>query len=321
MNILRYSEEQLDPIVRFWNRNFAGKKNFFPITPDLFRERVVDRRTGIEWFDPAAFLLSVDRDRVTGIIHVGIRSEAFCATVIPDWAGGEQGYVALLCVDREYRRRGIGDALWVGGMNYLHGTKNIVVDGQCLNIFYGNSELPFTPFWGTTEGISVEWSDEETKGFFAHRGFLPRYKAVHLERDLRNYLPERHPLPQGMAIEIFDNILLGVGDELSEIHSPLKLRNGFRTAVVVDRGSVASSIVYYPMRELAAGIFAIYEMGTHESHQRKGIGSALLHAVLSDIKERQGENCQVLTVPDLSPTALSFYAKAGFVSCAEWAIF
>ena len=314
-----YQDKYLSAIVRFWNRNFKGKRNFFSITEEVFRKRVVEKRNGIEAFDPAGLILAVDGDEVVGMLHAGVHSEIFCKTCYPDWQGGTQGYIAFICVDEQHRRMGIGDRLWQCGKNYVGMVSQLVIDGQCLNPFYGNSEYPFTPFWGTPEGPAVEWSDNETRRFFSKRGFEPRYKAIHLECSIDNVTLGSPPNIEGIEFVTLANMCPELGSSKSDA---VQFSEGnFECVTAIEDDIVIGLLSYYPMREVGEGKFAIYEVQVLTEYRGKGIGWALLSTVLAKMKERNGKTCDVLTVPAINEGGLKLYERMGFTPCIEWAIY
>src|SRR3972149_8458735 len=142
MEFCTYEEKYLPAIVNFWNKNFSDCRNFFPINEAIFKRRVIEKANNIERFDPQGFIIALDKGDVIGAIHVGIRPETICKVLYPDWQKGTEGYIAFIAVDKNHRRKGIGGELWQRGMKYLEGVSEIIIDGQCINPFYGNSEGP-----------------------------------------------------------------------------------------------------------------------------------------------------------------------------------
>ncbi|HZE96787.1 MAG TPA: GNAT family N-acetyltransferase, partial [Planctomycetota bacterium] len=111
-----WTASMLPSMVRFWNRSFSGKRNFHPMTEALFRERVLGRETAFEHFDPSCLIVARDGRELAGFIHVGVRPEAQCRSLDPEWRSGSQGYVGFLFVDPARRRRGLGTELWHRGL-------------------------------------------------------------------------------------------------------------------------------------------------------------------------------------------------------------
>ena len=52
VSLQAYSSQLLRPLVSFWNKEFADRRNFFPITESIFRQRVVEKNYPEEPFDP-----------------------------------------------------------------------------------------------------------------------------------------------------------------------------------------------------------------------------------------------------------------------------
>lgn len=314
-----YSDESLPSIVAHWNRAFADRRNFFPVTERTFRERVIDKRTEIERFDPALYWVAAEGNEVVGIVHGAVRPEALCRLLVPEWPGGTQGIITFLHVLPSHRGRGIGSELWRRIHAALGGVKQVALDGQCINPFYGNSEGPFTPFWGTPEGISVAWEDSETKKFFARRGFAPRFKAVQLELAVRSARTEPADLPV-VEIRVSDDFYPELG---VTYRSTARYRKGgpYSCAAAVVSGKTVGVLGWYPLVEVGAGRFAIYEAIVSQDFKGKGIGKALLATAIARMRETGAERCDVLTIPELGDAAYRLYVSTGFTPCANWAIY
>jgi ribosomal protein S18 acetylase RimI-like enzyme len=303
----------LPELVRFWNRSFVERRNFFPVTGHLLRERVIEKET----FDPRGFIVAREGRKIAGIVHVGIRREAACRLLDPKWSGGTQGYVAFLFVDPARRRQGIGTELWRRGLDRLRGTRQVVVDGRCLNPFYGNSEGPFTPFWGTPEGVSVDWEDSGTQKFLARKGFVPRFRAFHLAMDLAGGLPRLPPSSQFRTVV----------NSYPELGRPFKERRAVATGIdyevvtAVRAGRTVAIFSFYPLSEVRQGLFAVYEASVVEKLRGRALGRRLLDAGLERMRSRGASQVEVLTVPELSPVTHKRYLAACFRKVASWAIY
>ena len=169
-----YSDARLPALAVWWNEAFRGMRNYWPVGPEALRTRIIERRTAVESFDPSGLLLAVDGDRVVGAIHAGIQPESVSRALDPAWEGGTRGWVALLCVLPGWRRRGVGGALWDRARACLAGCREVFVDGQGLGPYYGNSDGPATPFFGTPEGLSLPAEDGVTRAFLERRGHRPQ---------------------------------------------------------------------------------------------------------------------------------------------------
>lgn len=327
---LPYSPPLLRPFVDFWNRTFADRRNFVPLSAEAFEQRVLARRNAVEAFDPAALILAVERDaaspearRVVGAAHTGVWPELFARVVDPSWAGGDLGYLALLAVDPARRRRGIGSELWARAVSSLRACRKIVIDGQCLNPFYGNSEGPETPFWGTPEGISIPWTDLAAQRFFKRRGHVPRYRALHLQwtSGPSSAPPWRDPLPTGVALLTLDGRYVEPGKLLSD-EPRCASRHPFTCIAAHNAtGSVIGIVSFFPLVGLDAGRYAIYEWLVVPEMRRSGLGRNLLASALRCLRERGVTRCDALTISEVSSDAIALYRAAGFHEVDAWAIY
>lgn len=321
MKFSPWTPSLLPAAVRFWNRAFASRRNFVPVTERTFRERVTGKETAFEKFDPSRFIVARDGPEIAGFIHVGVRPEPFCRVLDPEWRSGSQGYVAFLFVEPERRKKGLGTELWHRGLERLKGTRQVVLDGQCFNPFYGNSEGPFTPLWGTPEGVSVDWNDSATKKFLARKGFAPRFKGVQLSLDLATVAPPAKKAPtRGYELRTVTGFYPEVGRGLAD-RRPILPGLTFEAVIAVQRRRVAGLISYYPMAEVRPGLFGVYEAVVVESLRGRALGRRLLGAAVGRMKEQGASHCEVLTLPELSPAAHKLYLAAGFQPVQNWAIY
>jgi ribosomal protein S18 acetylase RimI-like enzyme len=320
VKLATWTPKLLPAVVRFWNRCFAAKRHYYPMTEKLFRERV----TKAEAFDPRSFVVAREGEEVVGLLHSAVRNEDACRALDADWPGGVQGYVAFLYVEPSYRRKGIGDALWHRAIERLKATRQVTLDGQCLNPFYGNSEGPFTPFWGTPEGVSVEWDDSPTKKWLARKGFAPRFKGVQLGIDVG---PGPGAEEVRKALARLRTELRALQGQIPELGRPATARRAIRPGLdfecvqAVRGGRTAGVISVYPLREVRSDLWAIYEASVVEEQRGKALGRRLLEAALDRIRARGGTRCEVLTLPDLSPGTFKLYTAAGFTPACRWAIY
>ena len=324
MKLATWTPALLPAVVRFWNRAFREKRNFFPVTEELFLRRVVRRRGAVERFDPKGFFVALEGKEVVGILHAGRRPEAVCRALDPTWPGGDTAYVALLYVLPERRRRGIGDALWHAAIDRYRRMRQVALDGQCLNPFYGNAEGPFTPFWGTPEGVSVDWNDSASKKWFARKGFAPRFKGVQLARSLEDDGPSTEAVARAIARLGLRLEVVRRHPEVGQAWAESRLMPAgleFEGVAAVRRGRTAGLVVYYPMREVRPGLWAVYEASVEERYRGRALGKRLLEAVLARLREQGATQVEVLTLPDYAPTVHRLYQSLGFNGAASWAIY
>lgn len=313
--MLRYRtfEPELTPaLVEFWQATFGSLHNALRVTPELLRRRIFERTTAVESFDPRGMILAFEGDRVEGLIHAAVQPEAVCRALDPAWGGGDRGQVLLLGVAPRARGRGIGRGLWERAMEYLSRAGRVAIDGQCLNPFYGNSDGPAVPFWGTPEGISLPWGDEAARRFLQRCGHMPRHRAVTLAGT-----PVAGDAPGIEIMERVCPVLSGAVRGDSKFDESFD----FETAVASDGGKAVGTLVFFPMHEARPGLFGIYETHVLESHQGRGLGKALLASALGRMAARGATRVEVLTIPDLSGPAVGLYESFGFNVAAKWAVY
>jgi GNAT superfamily N-acetyltransferase len=93
----------------------------------------------------------------------------------------------------------------------------------------------------------------------------------------------------------------------------------FEVVAAVLRGKVVGLISFYPMAEVRAGLFGVYEAVVVEALRGRALGRRLLQAAVVRMKERGAAQCEVLTLPELSPAAHKLYLGAGFLPVQNWA--
>lgn len=303
-----------EAFIRFWNRCFASRRNFIPLTKERWRCRVTAGGIPGERFDPEDLIVAREGGEIAGFVHAGRRSAVVCRRHDPGWPGGTQGTLNFLFVDPAHRKKGLGSQLWHAALEHLKRTRQIILDGQCLNPYWGNSQGPRTPLWGTPEGVAVEWGDSATKKFLARKGFAPRFRAIQLARRL-----DEGPLPEG-GEAVFIPWIPRLGGLYTEKRR-LRAEAPVETAAVVSRGRVRGLLAYFPLAELRPGLYAIYEAAVVEAERGGSLGRRLLGAALGRLRERGALEIEVLTVPEVSEYAHRVYLEAGFTPVASWAIY
>ena len=313
-----YSPQLLPALVEFWNDEFRDRRNFFPVTERVFAERVINGRSAVESFEPGQITLACAGEKIAAMMHCLDRPEQTCARLLPDWPGGSQRVIAFFAVARDFRRAGIGAELFRRASERLD-ARQLIIDGQCLTPFYGNSTAPFTPFWGTPEGPSISEDDTATVEFLAARGFEPRYRAVTLQADITRLqipAPPASAPPDGCEIRIIQTDAGAKATSRKERGRPECF-----TASCSRGDRVIGALVFYAMTELAAERCAIYHFEVIRSERGAGIGGAVLEAALAEMKSRGWGDCEVLTIPQISPAGIGLYEKYGFSPAARWLIY
>ena len=326
MKLVNYDEKYLPEIVSFWNRNLKNKRNYFSVTSEILKTRIFEKKSLTGSFNPAHFLIATDQKSIMAVLHFGIFPINVCKAVYPNWQKEDQGYIAFILVDEKHRRKGIGTALFENALKSVENCSEIILDGQCINPFYGNMFMPSSPFFGTPEGISVEWDDVATLSFFKKFNYKPRYKAVELI--LKTNTVVRRPLNlfknslelNGLEMQITKQHIPELGFPLDELCKSNDSYN-FESIVCLIKNVAVADIIYYPMNEVDKKKYAIYKTEVSENFHGKGIGNNLLNMACERMIECGAHIIEVVTVEELSPDAIKLYTKFGFKPDQYWAIF
>lgn len=311
MKFETYRPALLPAVVKFWNDSFRQKRNFWPVTPRLFRERVITSPD----FDPDGFIVARRGRQVVGLIHVGER-----AGVSLNGRRSRQGYVALFYVAPEERRKGVGNTLWHLGLDRLRRSHQVLL-GFSFNPFYGTAWGPSPPFWGSPFGIGVEWRDGASQKFFARKGFAPRQKAVQMSLDVAE-APWADPEAVratfrrlGLDLETAARTWIDLGKPLPR---PAKVGE---SVAALSKGRVVAFQSYYPMQVVRPGLYYLNSAVVQGGFERKPVWKPLLRAAVDRMRALGAKSCEVLLFPETSEESYRLYVEAGFVRAAEWAVY
>lgn len=319
-----FSEQYLDQIVDFWNNNFNTRRNFFPITKEIFTNRFLNKKEPLAHFIPENYILAITCNKIAGIVHFAIYNPAISQYLYPNLKG-DIGSIYFLCVDKDFRHQGIGTGLWNIANEQLKSCKHIVIDGQCINDFYGNVGGPSTPFFGTPEGISIPLDDTETINFFLKRGFSPRYEAASLElvdfsikeieSDLINIISE-----QGFELHNTSDFLPQIGLELNN-HQKTAKKYVFESLFLTLSNVVNGQITFYPMSKVLPTKYGIYSTEIIGDFKGKKLGSSLVKLAILRLQAKGATSLEVVTLRSIEHNAQSFYEKLRFKLAEKWAVF
>ncbi|MFN0060185.1 MAG: GNAT family N-acetyltransferase [Planctomycetota bacterium] len=333
MKIVSYRKGLRGDLVEAWNRIFATRRNFVPMTRTSWRDRI-EAASGQASFESRLFRLAVDGATVIGFVHGGFWENEFLATLAP-----EQGSVAaqttclgmltMIAVVPERRRTGIGTALLESlraEMGKLRDPAIVLrADGRVYNPYYGNFFAPAPPPWGTTEGVSVLASDVATRGFFSARGFHEAHTALSLVMDPRRLMSETPPIDdveRPLSCEIVEEDdyqpILGSATGIAFSHENLS-----HTWVAVHGDVQVGTIIAYPLAAAGkpATRWAIYSLEVEPQYRGCGIARQLLWSALRHLRALAIEEVETLVIPQQSPAALRLYRSAGFREAEAWIVY
>jgi predicted N-acetyltransferase YhbS len=231
------------------------------------------------------------------------------------------GWIDVLAVRPEHQRRGVGSVL-------LHCAESWLLDSNCRRARLGGSLRPFAP------GLPVELGNA---GFFERRGYAFQRHEWDVARSLADYptLPTASPPLETRPARAADVAAL---DDFLRRQFPGRwhfefqefLREGGRLAdyfLAFSKDALAGfarltfedserPIERCYMHRLVRPWGQLGPLGIAAEGRGKGLGAALIDAALRYLRQ-QGVNGCVIDWTDL----LGFYAKFGFVSHRQYAIF
>lgn len=335
MKIVPYRKGLRGDLIEAWNRIFATRRNFVPMTRTSWRDRI-EAASGQPSFEPRLFRLAVDGTTVIGFVHGGFWEDEFLATLAPEQEGLDAqttclGVLTMIGVIPERRRAGVGTALLQSLRDEMGKLRDPTIalraDGRVYNPYYGNFFAPAPPPWGTTEGVSVLASDAATRGFFSARGFHEAHTALSLVMDPRRLTSETPPVDdvqRPLACEIVEEDdyqpILGSPTGIAFSHENLS-----HTWVAVHGDVQVGTIIAYPFAAAAPSApvtrWAIYSLEVEPQYRGCGIARQLLWCALRHFRALAMEEVETLVIPQQSPAALRLYRSAGFREAEAWIVY
>jgi GNAT superfamily N-acetyltransferase len=328
-----FQADDLGPLVAFWNHAFADRRNFYPITAADFKQRVLNCTA----FDPNGLILAWHEHQGRPSQLVGLAHAFRPAPKSGLYAKWEQHHsLALLYVDPDYRRQGIGSRLLRAAENWLYYCPVHV--GGPAQPCYGTVEGPRPPFFGSSQSMGVSVQDRLLIHFLAYRG----YRVVD-PGDVSMRLPlaprPEPPLPDLAALGL---TLLPVSHESSftgrepqgrEEYSLWGDNGGAPYAgylLVTAETLLQAHISWYPMRQ--PGVAAIAGFWVAPALRGRGLGTYLLDRTLYDLVHFPAPRGGYHTVPQWGKfhtvevqthlvhhaRAAALYERRGFVTEAAW---
>lgn len=161
-----FTPADLPAVVDFWNRAYADQRNFVPLSPGLFRRRVLECSA----FQAKGFILAwlenvQTEPELVGMVHAfrPLPENPFYTR----W--GPQPGIAHLYVAPAMRNQGIGTRLLQAAENWLYYCPIYV--GAAGQACYGAVEGPRSPLFGSTQALTIDATDTATIRFFARHGY------------------------------------------------------------------------------------------------------------------------------------------------------
>ncbi|HOQ17217.1 MAG TPA: GNAT family N-acetyltransferase [Defluviitaleaceae bacterium] len=162
MEILNYKQKYEKEVVDLWNKTLTAD----PITIHKFRKQILFD----ENFDPELCYLAAEDDRVVGFLLSTKRKFPYLERGLEP----TRGWINVMFVDQDYRRKGIGTALVEHAEKKL---KSLGVETVTLAAYSPNYFFP---------GIDKDNYSDAVK-FFEKMGYQPGKESYSMCKDLHGY--------------------------------------------------------------------------------------------------------------------------------------
>ena len=206
MEICPFDEGHLPDILRLWNDSVASGEM---LQRRLTKGYFCDKFLSSPHSEKALLFVAQEEGRTIGFI-AGCRPQAF----LPGQTeANTPGYLTMLLVDREARRRGVGSALLAGLEAAFRSLGKRTLAVSSLNPINLDWTIPGTPGHEHNNAPGV---DEEGLAypFLLQRGFIPRGRVVAMYLNLRDFCKSpdterkrRELSRQGITAGVYDPAL------------------------------------------------------------------------------------------------------------------
>ena len=270
--IAPWKDEDLAQVMDLWQRAFADRKYDFRMDEAGFRQRVLAHAD----FDPeGAFIARVD-NRVAG----------FALAVAP--GQGETGYLSVLMVDSDFRRKGFGGRLLNAAGEFLAGR-------GCTEMRIGYKGNPIT----FATGVDMK---TPAYTFFLNQGFRNRgsvslfmettFDEFELREEIEDYIDDNRS--QGVLFGLCDAghrealcafmVELFPGGWEASVKGCLDGEAPYPVFVATDGPAVVGFAG--PVRVGQDGSGGFTGIGTHPDYRRGKIGTVLFNLMCAEFKKR-----------------------------------
>jgi ribosomal protein S18 acetylase RimI-like enzyme len=296
----------LDGVVSLLNREMTAD----PTTSANFQRRVLLDLN----FDPKGAPVAKDGDQIVGFM-CGMVRKYLMEDQAPDT---DRGYVTLLAVDREYRRRGIGTRLWEQVKAYFQSRD---VKAAIVGTFAPNYFVP---------GVDqVAYSDAIE--FLKRQGFTVPVTVLSMDSclvDLKTpdwiVAKEAQLAAEGLSFEVFSpEHTLPLLDHLRECFPGDWQRYIRESMVRKTMGHFERSEIYVAMHGGKCLGFCQHEnerfgpFGVDDKERGRGIGAVLLLKCLHGMKALSIHNAWFMSTTD---DAAKVYVQGGFKETRRHAV-
>lgn len=324
MDIVQFEDQHVKSVVKIWNKSCECDMPYRPFDENVFISKFINN----PHFSYEGTFVAIEDSKV-----VGFASGIFKKSFLPgENHGNTPGYITFVLVDRDFRRKGIGQAL-------LEKTEQFLINS-------GKSQLDIIFF----NPINLEWYipgkqehdhpnspgvDVESAAYklFLKNGYKDRVKqnSYHLSLDEFKLSEKTVSILESLKqkniiIEYYDPSNHFGFEELfndlkneywkKEIMDEVHRENPSPVLIVSREGRICGFTGPLKVQPSGRGYFA--GIGVHSAYGGMGIGTALFSKLCENLK-REGAIFMTLFTGENNP-ARKMYEGAGFEIVKTWAV-
>lgn len=316
------SPQDVTEVYEFYNRNVTEIGYARYETKEAFTKHILED----ENFNSDGFFVAIEDNRICGICLTIIQKQLLQNETYEE----APGYICLLIVDTDKRRRGIGTSLLNQGVNYLRtkGKKNIQITHKCpikftWDIHDSGAQHNKAP------GVKT---DSYGYDYLIKQGFTVKSYELAYYRNLKGFtFPEdiketqTKLLTEGYTVDYFDVTKhQGYEEMFTRLHDE-SYRKKFREGIKRDAQML---VVLKDDQEVCGCVGEIYAeangrgffqgVAVDPKHSGKKLGNLLFFRLCEELQRKHAKYMTLFVSED--NFAKKIYEKAGFEVVQRWAI-
>lgn len=298
MELVPYDSQYRDDILTMWNQTLFAD----PLSEKRFLKRIILD----ENFDSAYSMIALENNKAVGFIWAIVRQVSYGDRGLEP----ERGWIAAICVDKDYQRKGIGSELVrkIEEKMLIHGVKNITLGAYSPNYLFPGVDKNNYP---------------NAASFFKKAGYEKTGEAVSMERSLFDFKKTDKYLELKEEVTkkgyVLDSFKTSESEELlSFLHTHFEggwARN-VKNAIMEDRAEATilvmrnsqNQIVGYCQRAIDGNLDRFGPFGVREDLRGLRLGMVLFNEMLFEMLSREINHSYFLWT---SGKAQKFYEKNG----------
>ena len=311
MKLIPWNPERMEELLALWAKELSKD---FPMREELFRQNSFD---DVNVSFESSHIAVDDQNHIIGFVVAKLWKEDIDVNMDP-----KRGWIQVLLVDSEHRKKGVGTAL----------LERAEADLKQLGIT--EMQLAGDPFHYFS-GIPDQY--KETQKWVEKKGYQKRIDTY----DLINHLKKNYPIPDDKAIE-FSLLKIDEKDELISflekcfpgrwVYEAIKYFEmngdgreflvlkkkdriiGFCRINDADSPFIAQNVYWSPLFEESVG--GIGPLGIDPEEQKQGYGLGIVQAAMAYLQDRKIE-----TIIIDWTIFIDFYGKLDFVPWKKYGVY